>query len=662
VAWVLFDLFSGGISLTRYVSPSRIYTLQAISMLHGHLWVKPGGFGIEGFVVHGKTFTEFGLFPSILRLPFVAVLGGRSPSAYTAPSMAVAWLLTATMAPLLLWRLRIMLRGSGPVSRLEALCSGLLIATLLGGSTLVYLCAQPWVFSEDKAWSIALAISCCFFLVGMIERATWGRVIGVAILVLAAELTRATTGLGLAAGAIGIGIILLLKRDLPASRAKAIAVITAGVFAALVAAFVTEIKFGIPFGLPFDKHVWTSVNAHRRAFLAAHGGQFGGPDFVPSTLLAYLQPFGIRINGTFPFFWLPGQPATRVGGVPFDWAYPTASIPSSMPLMTVLGATGIWAVIRGRTSAFNAGLRITLVALAVPCVALFFWGYIATRYLADFTPLLFFASAIGLIKLLGRVDGAGVAVRRAAAGLMSMLALLSMAINVGLAMSPTEDWSATQASNFVETQRSLSITPLSQTVHVVDRLPRYAPIGSLWATRECSGLYLSTGTDYSTVPGKALQHAGMQPVERSSSILHDIKLRFGSPLDELPKDTTLMRWGRTKLVLHIANAYGFYLVIENPDRPDVAWPEPRGGWTLGLPHRVYAMTVATDPNLHSISVFWKGTDPSAEGLIMLDRVLLGSGPAVVEESEPGAPIRVIERPYAGSEMALCRSLVSASGR
>ena len=631
-------------------------------MLHGHLWVQPGGFGIEGFVVHGKTFTEFGLFPSILRLPFVAVLGERSSSAYTAPSMAIAWLLTATMASLLLWRLRIMLRGSGPVRRLEVLCSGLLIATLLGGSTLVYLCAQPSVFSEDKAWSVALAVSCCFFLVGLVERATWGRVVGVAAFVLAAELTRATTGLGLAAGAIGIGLVLLLKRDLPAGRAKAIATIIAGIFAALVAALVTEIKFGILFGLPFDKHVWTQLNAHRRAFLAAHGGQFGDLNFVPSTLLAYFQPFGIRVNGTFPFFWLPGHPATRVGGVAFDWVYPTASVPSSMPLMTIFGVTGIWAVIRGRASAFDAGLRITLAALAVPCVVLFFWGYIATRYLADFIPLLFFASAIGMIKLLGRVDGAGLAVRRAAAGLMSLLALLSMAINVALAMSPTEAWSAVQASNFVETQRSLSITPLSQTIHVVDRLPRYAPIGSLWASRGCSGLYLSNGTDYSTVPSDALKHAGMQPVERNSSILHGINLRFGAPLARLPKDTTVMRWGRTKLVLHIKDAFGFYFIVKNPDRPHVAGPEPHGVWTLGLPHRVYAMTVATDPNLHSIAVLWKGSEPSSARKIVLNQFLLGSGPAVVEESRQGAPIRIIERPHAGSDMVLCRSLVSASGR
>ena len=654
LAFVLFDLWSGGISLTRAVQPSKFYTFQAQAMLHGHLWVRPGSIGIEGFVIHHKTFTYFGIFPSLLRMPFLVVAPHLAPSVFTAPMMAVAWVLTGTMSGLLLWRVRILARGPAPVSQLEAATAGAWMATVLGGSVLLFLSATPWVFSEDIVWSVALAIGAAFLLLGVLESPSLGRVTAAGLVVIAADLNRVTTGVAAITGALLVGAWLCLTRGERRDRRCGGALIGAGVLAGLLGAAVNQVKFGMLFGLPMADHVWTHLNIHRQQFLAAHGGQETGLAFLPSTLLAYLQPFGLRINGTFPFVWLPGHPAAQLGGVLFDQTYPTASIPASMPLLTALGVVGVVIALRSRGDRGLALVRLPLLALAVACAAIFFWGYIATRYLGDFLPFLVLASAVGLVGLVAWLDGRSRRIRIAWGAGIGVLAVVSMAINASLASSPGQDWTPTQASRFVSAQRSLSITPLSSTIHVVDRLPRYAPVGALYATPSCDGLYLSNGTDVSSIPGKALQHAEMQPVERSDAILHTLTLHFNAPLSRAPRRIPLVSWDATTLVARVVDRFGFTLVLEHPSRPDITWPGPTGGWTAATRGVTYHLTVATDPNLHALTVYWHGTTARATPLIMIDHVLLGDGPAITHPTR--GPV-VVTAAGGGSAMSLCRSLV-----
>ena len=68
---------------------------------------------------------------------------------------------------------------------------------------------------------------------------------------------------------------------------------------------VTYAKFGTPIGLPMADQVWAMVNAHRRYFLAANDGKAFSVGFLPSTITAYLQPFGIRFSTLFPFVSTP---------------------------------------------------------------------------------------------------------------------------------------------------------------------------------------------------------------------------------------------------------------------------------------------------------------------------------------------------------------------
>ena len=177
--WILTDLWNRSPSLLRTVlanhSLSNFYDLQARAMFHGHLYVTNGSFGQETFIHDGRHYTYFGLFPSLLRMPillFTHSLDGR----LTAMSMLLSWVVTGVFSALMLWRVRLLIRGPVALGRAEATTYGVLIATILGGSVLVYLAASPWVYSEDIAWSVALTIGSLFALLGILEAPSWKRV------------------------------------------------------------------------------------------------------------------------------------------------------------------------------------------------------------------------------------------------------------------------------------------------------------------------------------------------------------------------------------------------------------------------------------------------------------------------------------------------------
>ena len=104
--WVGFVDWTGSFDLHRSVSAfSAFYDDQAESIKNGHLWVRNGSLGLEGFVHNGHTYTYFGLLPSLLRIPFLAV-SVRFYGHLTAMSMLVSWIVTIVAVSVLWWRVR----------------------------------------------------------------------------------------------------------------------------------------------------------------------------------------------------------------------------------------------------------------------------------------------------------------------------------------------------------------------------------------------------------------------------------------------------------------------------------------------------------------------------------------------------------------------------
>ena len=356
--WVLWDLWTSNINVLRTAGAGRIYDLQSLAIMHGRLWVPRGRLGIEAFIHDGRQYTYFGVLPSLLRIPFLIVDPGLQGQ-LGAVSILLAWMVIALFSTLLMWRIRVIVRGSAALGRAEATTLGAVLATITGGSVVVFLGATPFVYHEDLIWSVALTVASLFALVGVLEGPTRQRVVALGVFVLLAGLNRLTTSWACVIGTVLVAAWFAFGRSTVGQRRWALPVLATGVIPFAVSCSINMLKFGVPVGLPMVDQVWTTMNLHRRQFLASNGGKYYGLRFIPSTLQAYLQPVGVRLRGVFPFITLPPQPAAIIGkGVLFDNTYRTASATSTMPLLMILTFIGAIGVFRRRVSNRVRALRI----------------------------------------------------------------------------------------------------------------------------------------------------------------------------------------------------------------------------------------------------------------------------------------------------------------
>ena len=649
--WVLWNLWGGGWNVLRTVPPANFYELQARAIFAGHLYLPQGSMGIEAFNHDGHQYTYFGLFPALIRMPVLA-LTHRFDGKLTAPSLLASWLVTGLFASLLLWRARVVLRGSAVLGWAETISYGALVATIAGGSVLVELAATPFVYNEDFAWSVALTTASLFTLLGVLERPSTRRIVWCGVAILLTNLDRQTTGYACVIGALLVAGWFFLGRGPEGSRRKAPLVLLAGAIPLAVNCTVTYLKFGLPFGLPMADQVWTQINAHRRYFLKTNGGKAFSVRFIPSTALAYLQPFGIHVSSVFPFVTLPTTPARAVGGVVLDQTYQVASAPASMTLLFLLTVWGMVATFFRRPVSAVHGIWLVMLAAGSAAVGVLVWGYTADRYLGDLMPLLILGSILGLVDLWHRTHRRPRLVRTAGLGAVLLLAVWGIFANVAIAASPTAQWTIPQTKRFVLAQRSVSPGALEATVEHGSSLPAQSPAGHLFIAGNCSGLYLASGYDYSTSPGQQVENATWLPVEQSAGINHTVELTDNGPLGA---PLTVLTFSAASLVLVPVNPTHAMLSVVNGGDPAITWPTNNGPTFRLVPGDHYLVHVMTDPNLHAVLVTWYGQK-------IIGRYLAGTGPAVVQATvvSPGAPtpaVTVTNITPPGPSMRLCRSLL-----
>jgi hypothetical protein len=282
-AWVLWGPWESSDPIRKTAYEDNFYDLQARAMFHGHLWLAKGAIGIEAFVHDGRQYTYFGLFPSIIRMPVLLVTSSLDGH-LTGPYMLAAWVFTALLASMLMWRVRILVRGQAPMGRLEATTYGLLAATFMIGTVWVLLAETPYVFDEDLAWSICLTVGTLFALLGVLEKPSWGRVWAAGLFMLAGNLDRVTTAVACVIGAVLIAAWFGLGYGGRENRRWCVPLLVAAGIPLLVDFAVNYAKFGMPIGVPSYAQVWTSVNAHRRKFLAANSNSETGLAFIPTNV------------------------------------------------------------------------------------------------------------------------------------------------------------------------------------------------------------------------------------------------------------------------------------------------------------------------------------------------------------------------------------------
>ncbi|MGA3147987.1 MAG: hypothetical protein ABSF33_10970, partial [Acidimicrobiales bacterium] len=605
--WILWGPWETPDPIRKTAFEDNFYDLQARAIFHGHLWLANGAVGIEAFVHDGRQFTYFGLFPSIIRMPILALtssLDGR----LTVPFMLAAWLITALFVSLLLWRVRILMRGPVVMGRAEATAFGVLIATIMVGSVFTVLASIPYVFAEDLAWSICLTVGSLFALLGVLERPSRGRVVVAGLLILCANLDRLTTGWACVVAAVLVAAWFGLGRGGQENRRWCVPVLAAGLVPLLIGCFVNYLKFGVPFGLPVVDQVWTSRNAYRRQFLAANHNSEEGIAFLPSDALAYLRLDGLRFTSVFPFVTLPAAPATAVSGVLFDRRYRTASMPSSMPLLFLLSCWGLVTAFRPRPIGRVALTRIPLLAAGSAGAALLLWGYIAPRYLADFVPFLVLASAVALTDIWRRMEGRSRRFRIGTFTVITLVALFTIVANIGIAIVPNEEWTPTQVLSFVQTQKSISdITghPLEANVHRGSQLPPWAPAGELYIIGNCDGLYISNGENYSTIPSQQFTRATWMAVQRGHAFQRTFSVTAHHLVASASQWLPMLGVGPDTVSAKATPSRfaGRVQVSFNLVRP--------GGITYGLPSLITVgssvdVVVITDPVKHLVEVTMRG--------------------------------------------------------
>jgi hypothetical protein len=351
------------------------------------------------------------------------------------------------------------------------------------------------------------------------------------VLILCANLDRATTGWACVVGAGLIAFWFLFGFGGQENRRWFVPVLAAGLIPLAVGCVVNYAKFGVLFGVSNYDQVWTHVNAYRRRFLAANHNAEEGVIFVPTNLLTYLRPDGLSVSDVFPFITLPTSPPTALNGVLFDRLYRTASVSASTPLLFVLSLWGLVTAFRPKAIGKVARTRLLLLAAGSAGAALMLWGYIAPRYLGDFVPFLALASAVAMADIFRRLDGRERAVKVGAVAAITVAAMLGIIANIGMAVVPNEEWSTAQVHSFVQAQKAVSDIighPLQSRVLRGDSLPVWAPAGQLYVAGNCTGLYISNGERFYTVPSEQYLRSTWMTVELGPTAEHTFSLRVGN--------------------------------------------------------------------------------------------------------------------------------------
>ncbi|MEI7624341.1 MAG: hypothetical protein WCJ88_12360 [Actinomycetes bacterium] len=392
---------------------SVFYNQQALAILHGRLDVPGVGFqSTECFIISGKCFGYFGLTPSILRFPVIAIGGDGAPSLtplFIAIAIAIAmWALVD-----LFQRVLIDLIPEDSTRRVPGSVATIVVVLLLGPGSILTFLTKPTLYHEAIVWMIA------FLLVAMNFVHRWvmtPRNIYLGIAAVAAILSAGARQSSVPAAAVlGIGAGIVLFRDRyrrSPSRSELTLASLLAIGPGFVSSAILWLKFGSP-TLPF-KYYNSYQSEQFQRILALNDGNIVSLRFLPTALANYLRPDSLGYSLTSP--WVKEQ-LPLVRGPNYLWPIqpgglyvePFVSLTNSMtiPLLFTVGLIGL-KLFRGidMSSQERRSSTILLLAAASCSIApLMLWG-LSARYNGDFYPLMvigtIFAMAHGTRWLMQR--------------------------------------------------------------------------------------------------------------------------------------------------------------------------------------------------------------------------------------------------------------------
>ncbi len=369
--WELFD---------RAGFSADFYDEQARAFLRGRLAVDPAVAGMEGFVVDGRTYLYYGPLLALVRLPF-ALVGHVFDGRLVRLSMTIGFMVLCTGAYHLVVQARRRF-GGVPSSWRTA---GFVAA--VAASPALALTGWVSVYHETELWAAAFAVWAAVGAARLLVAPDRNAALLTGGAVIAALLTRASVGIGIAVG-VG-GLMLLMRRGRRVSYEHATIVIGSCILGFGVHVTVNAAKFGSLLGLPADRQVLTLQDPERAAWFAGNNGSFFGLRFAPTTLVHYLRPDTIRFERLLPFVRF-GPLATDRGSYPMETITPSASLTAAATLLFLTALMGIVAILRRRDWSWLC----LVVGAAVAAVPTFTIAFIGNRYLVDMLPVLIFPAAV----------------------------------------------------------------------------------------------------------------------------------------------------------------------------------------------------------------------------------------------------------------------------
>jgi hypothetical protein len=380
-SWKPWELFA------RAGFSADFYDEQARVLLRGRLAVDPNVPGPEGFLIDGKTYLYYGPFLALVRMPF-QLFGDWFTARLVRISMLLAVVVLCRWSARLALAARAVVRGQGESDSWPIV---MFTAAVAFSPTLF---AAGWisVYNETELWAFTLA------LIGATLVLEWAAtgftnsklLIGASVAALAATLTRAPIGLGVAL-AIGVSGVVLAWRT-RSDRGRAGWWPLVGGVAPLVAhAAVNWAKFGTLFSVPGGRQLLSLNDPSRAAWFAGNNDSFFSTRFFTTTMVQYFRPDAIRFERLVPGVGF-GPVAKNRASYPLLGNTSSSSLTLTTTLLMILAIAGAVWLVRHRARMWG----LVVVCTTLGALPTFMIGFLANRYLIDMLPPLVVAGAVGV--------------------------------------------------------------------------------------------------------------------------------------------------------------------------------------------------------------------------------------------------------------------------
>ncbi len=405
-SWHPWNLFArAGFSADFYDEQARVF-------LRGRLAVDPAVPGPEGFLIDGGTYLYYGPFLSIVRMPF-QLFGDLFTARLVRVSMLIAVVVSCRWSARLARAAQTVVTGEVGSFRPrpqtnrsfrprpqtnrtdgkavdERWVVGLFTAAVAFSPVLF---AAGWisVYNETELWAFTLALVSATLIV------EWGAggftsnrlLAGAVAAALAATLTRAPIGIGVALAIGACGVVLAWRSRTDGMRAGRLAIL-GGLVPLIAHAAVNFAKFGTLFSVPGGRQLLSLQDPARAAWFAGNNESFFSSRFLSTTVVQYLRPDAIRFERLLPFVRF-GPVGTNRASYPLLGNTPASSLTLTATLLMILAIVGAVWLVRHRSLTWG----LVIVCTTIGALPTFLIGFLANRYLIDMLPPLVVAGALG---------------------------------------------------------------------------------------------------------------------------------------------------------------------------------------------------------------------------------------------------------------------------